>query len=690
MRKIQSWTMQLVLFCIAIFSYIAPTQAQQRQQLAVPTDIDRWIVQSFSKGKIPPFSFVYDGKNSAGFIRKWQHSIKKEQSNEQIIKYKVTYTDPVSRLEVVCDITGFKDFNTVEWAIHFTNLSSQPTPQIKDVQVVHYTAQSQTRDKNFTLLHALGSNGKRADFQARLTTLRAGDEYTLMPENGRSSDTSAFPFFNIIAPNNHGIVVAIGWTGTWRAELACDDEQSISLKSGMRQMDLFLHPNESIRTPRIAMLFWQGEEYMTGNNAFRRFMLTHHTRKIDDAYAHSPLCGGFNWGDPDPCNEYGCLTEDYAIALINRHRQFGILPEVFWLDAGWYTGSGGPNYEGRNWYNQVGNWSVDSDRFPNGLKPIADAAHKVGTKFMVWFEPERVYKGSALANEHPEWLLSTASKGDNFLLDLGNKEALNWLCQHIGDMIQENGIDYYRQDFNMPINGYWEYNDEPNRIGMREIRHIEGLYAYWDYLLERFPNMIIDNCASGGRRLDLETMSRSIPLWRTDYQYGEVNGYQNHTYALNFFLPLHGTGVYGGDNYNFRSSMSSAMVTNWEITSRKGSLTDLQRAIALFKELRPYYMEDFYPLTGVKDLTGDDVWIAYQLNRPSDNTGIVMAFRRKDNTSDTLTIQLCGLNPQLRYSLFDDNTQKTSTYSGQELLNGITITIDQPLGSLLLKYAPEK
>ena len=79
---------------------------------------------------------------------------------------------------------------------------------------------------------------------------------------------------------------------------------------------------------------------------------------------------------------------------------------------------------------------------------------------------------------------------------------------------------------------------------MSEIRHIEGLYRFWDYLLARFPNMVIDNCASGGRRLDLETTSRSIPLWRTDYNYGEPNGYQNHTHSLNMFLPLNGTGTY--------------------------------------------------------------------------------------------------------------------------------------------------
>ena len=680
----------LVILVAVTGAWIQRAEAQATQKIVVPQDVEKWITTSFGRSKLPPFTFVYGDKHSSGFIRKWKHTLKVQPCDEaNVVKYLATYTDPTTGLQVKCEISGFKEFNAVEWVLHFTNTSDSNTPQIKDVKVADYTMQSASTEP-YQLLSCKGSNGARADFMATLAPI--DDDAMMQPTYGRSSDTSAFPFFNIISPDNTGVVVAIGWTGTWYASLTQNGEKELTLASGMSKMDLHLLPNETIRTPRIAMLFWQSDDFMAGNNAFRRFMLAHHTHKVDNAYAHAPLCGGFDWGDPAPCNEYGCMTEDYAVALINRHKQFGIVPEVFWLDAGWYTGSGGPNFEGRNWYNQVGNWTVDKERFPNGLKPLSDAAHKIGAKFMVWFEPERVFKGTQFANEHPEWLIKLPSGGDNMLFNLGNKEALGWLCKYIGDMVEQNGIDYYRQDFNMAINGYWEANDAPDRIGISEIRHIEGLYAYWDYLLERFPNMIIDNCASGGRRLDLETMSRSLPLWRTDYHYGEVNGYQCHTYALNFFLPLHGTGVYGGDHYNFRSSMSSAMVTNWEVASRNGSLADMHRTIKLFKELRPYYMEDYYPLTGVKDLTGDDVWLAYQLNRPSDNSGIVMAFRRRNSAPEntSITVQLKGLNPTATYTVRNDNDGTTSEATGEQLAEGLTLNIANPLGSLMLQYAEKR
>src|SRR5690606_24087122 len=162
--------------------------------------------------------------------------------------------------------------------------------------------------------------------------------------------------------------------------------------------------------------------------------------------------------------------------------------------------------------------------------------------FLLWFEPERVVKNKpfiSVDKEHPDWVTEIPNS-NNLLLNLGNKDARLWITDHISNMIQKEGISYYRQDFNFDPMPYWHQMDPEGRKGISEIRHIEGLYAFWDSLLDRFPDLIIDNCASGGRRLDLETTSRSSPFWRTDYKYGEPIGSQCHTYGLNFYLPLSG------------------------------------------------------------------------------------------------------------------------------------------------------
>lgn len=169
--------------------------------------------------------------------------------------------------------------------------------------------------------------------------------------------------------------------------------------------------------------------------------------------------------------------------------------------------------------------------------------------------------------------------------------------------------------------GYWRDADEPGRSGIKEIRHIENLYKFWDYLLDRFPGLLIDNCASGGKRLDWESIGRSAPLWRSDYyHYDDPDGYQCHTYGLNFFLPIHGTGILLPDQYSFRSSLSSALQCNWKVTEPGVSVLDMQQRIREYRDIREYYYEDYYPLSGTGDLTGSDVWLAYQMHRPSDDS----------------------------------------------------------------------
>lgn len=666
----------ILFLMITIFSCY--TNAQSTQQLKVPGDVSKWITSSFAKGKTPPFSFVYNGEASSSFLRKWKHSLWKDVSNDpQVVMYTVSYLDPVSKIKLECRIKGFTKYNAVEWVVNFINTSSENSKTIKDVRIIDFSSLSKTAGA-YTLYHAKGSDAKRSDFQPLATELQNKVPVSMKPNGGRSSDDTGFPFFNIESPDKTGFVVGIGWSGNWFSEIEQINNKTINLKAGMSDMEVFLYPGETIRTPSICMLFWESDDRMDGQNKFRRFILAHHSRKIEGKFAEYPVSGGFNWGDPAPCNEYSCLTEDYAIALINRYKQFGITPEVFWLDAGWYTGCG-------EWSVNTGNWTVEKSRFPNGLKPISDAAYKVGSKFMVWFEPERVYKGTWFDKDYPEWLL-TLPNNDNKLFNLGNQQAREWLSKYIGDFIEENGIDYYRQDFNIRPASFWSAKDEPGRKGMTEIRYVEGLYAYWDYLLNRFPNLLIDNCASGGRRLDLETVSRSTPLWRTDYSYGEPNGYQCHTYGLNFFLPLSGTGVNKIDPYSLRSSLSSAVVLNWKLTSADMSIPDMQKYLVEFKDLRPYFYEDYYPLTGTGDLTGDDVWLAYQLNKPSDKSGIVVAFRRKDNPSKTLSVQLKGLDAESIYTVVNADDQSSIKKTGKELEQGITLNIPEAPGSLLLRY----
>lgn len=677
-----------ITFILITLGFTEVTDGQQRPVAQNNIDVQQWLEEHFSEGVVPPFSFVYDGENSNSFIKNWQFQAEKLKSdNPDIDRLVFKYSDNRSGLTVKCFVNCYKDFPAIDWVLKFSNHSGSNTPLIKDVKVIdHIFPYSQVG--NFILHHAKGSNASAGDFMPLLDTLQINQEIHMMPDGGRgSSDNTAFPFFNIESPSGEGIMVAVGWTGQWYAEVGQVDKSSVSLASGMARMNLTLYPEEEIRTPKICLLFWKGEDRMVGHNQFRRFVLAHHTRKINGQFVDLPLSAGVSRGGPSPCNEFTCLNESYAIATIERFKQFDIVPEVCWIDAGWYEG-------GNEWWEGVGNWNIDKERFPNGLKPISDAAHSIGAKFLLWFELERVRKNTRFEKEHPEWLLeypATSNKNDTYnyntyLFDLGNTEARLWLTDFVSDFLEKEGVDYYRQDFNwVDGEGSWKMKDKPGREGISEIRYIEGLYAFWDSLLVRFPELVIDNCASGGRRIDLETISRSSPLWRSDHSFGKPDGCQNHTYGLNFYLHLHGTGLFESSVYDFRSSMSSALVLMWDIHSA-GSVPVMQKIVKDFKRLRPYYYGDYYPLTGTENLIGDAIWLAYQLNRPEQEDGVIMAFRRGNCEEESLQVRLNGLDPQADYELIDEDSQIKEIKNGEELLKGVTLTLKDKPGSLLIWY----
>ncbi|MFA7288495.1 MAG: glycoside hydrolase family 36 protein [Melioribacteraceae bacterium] len=646
----------------------------------------RWALEKFAKGYTPPFSFIYGGKSSDTFIKDWEYKAENIKSfDPNVEQFIYTYSDKQTGLVVKCFVTCNNDYNAVEYVLRFTNNSSQNTPIIEGTSVINNVFSYNTGG-DFILHHSLGSNMAVNDFQPIDELMQLGKNIYMTPSRGRSSDETALPFFNIESPARQGIVVAVGWTGKWFANVVQKDEKSFSLNSGMENMHLTLYPKEEIRTPKICLLFWSGEDRMIGHNQFRSFILSHHTRKINGQNPELPLSVAFELdGAPSPCTVHTCLTETSALAHIKRYQQFKLTPELYWIDAGWYSGCGWDKENG-NWSLNVGNWTVDKERFPNGLKPISDAVHAAGAKFMVWVEPERVKKGTQLYNEHPNWLLSKGDS-DDYLLNIGNTETRLWLTNYLTGFFEKEGIDYYRQDFNMDPFPYWKKNDSPDRIGISEAKHIEGLYAFWDSLLVRFPNLIIDNCAAGGRRIDLETTSRSTPFWRSDLEQNST-GYQCHTFGLNLYLPLHGTALYRTGNYYLRSSLGSTAVINWSVAgSNNETIYSYQKYMADFKRLRQYYYGDFYPITlQRKHYMDNDFWLAYQLNRPDRKDGIVLAFRREKNIDESIHAKFKGLIADSNYELYYEDYGINIIKSGKELMDGIEIRIMEKPGSLLIIY----
>jgi alpha-galactosidase len=643
--------------------------------------IEPFLATYFSGGALSPFSFTYGGRPSSEFLGTWQFSQEMVRSDETRTDHVHTYVDPQTALEVCCACTVYADYPAVEWLVTFRNGGQGDTSILEDVQALDVELYAGGSGE-YLLHRALGSSASRTDFapvDESLPPSGKGDhgaKTRLAPVGGRSSNTTALPFFNVEA-DGEGVMVGIGWSGQWAVELGREGDTALRMRAGMELTHLRLHPGEQIRTPRILLLFWQDGDRMCGHNLLRRFILAHHTPQKDGRPIVGPLAasGGPACAGPLPgFEEFNKATEHNQIALAERYRQFGLDVEHFWIDAGWYEGG---------WPWGVGNWFPRADGFPHGLRPVSDALHKLDMGLLLWFEPERVHEGTWLDREHPDWILRLADSPRG-LLNLGDPRARRWLTDHISGMIDSEGISVYRQDFNMDPLPYWRAVDAPDRQGMAEIRHVEGLYAFWDELLARHPGLIIDNCASGGRRIDLETVSRSIPLWRTDYQYFEPNGDQCHTYGLNFYLPCSGTGNDHPHPYSFRSAMSSALVLGWNLYLPDFPVDQARRLLDEFKQVRPLYYGDFNPLTAYNP--GDEAWMAVQFHREDLQRGMFLAFRRPKSPDRTALFRLRGLDPDARYELAFADAGVQRTLRGAELGEGIEVTLEEAPGSLLVTY----
>jgi len=438
---------------------------------------------------------------------------------------------------------------------------------------------------------------------------------------------------------------------------------------------LTLHPGEKIRTPRILILPWKGDR-LVAHNRFRRLMLFEYVPQQNGRPLPVPIALQCFDRYVSKLPDWG--TEAMQLRVAKAAYNAGC--DAHWLDAAWFEG-GFPN--------GVGNWFCPPQRFPNGLKPISEACHQLGLKFIVWFEPERVATGTQIAREHPEFVFGGEKGG---LFKLGDPAARRWLADLLSRRITEFGIDIYRNDFNIDPLSFWRQADAPDRQGFTEIRYVEGHYQLWDELLAGHPGISIDNCASGGRRIDLETCRRSVPLWHSDTccSPGHADWNQIHIFGLSHYVPLFGACAWTPEAYELRSAATAGVICQFPVLDEKFSFESARAALSEVKENQKYWYGDFYPLS--ECVPGPGALIAWQLHRSDLNAGIVLAFRHRECPYPVLQAGLHGLNPQTTYLVdyFEEGRpDQQRTLTGRQLMTTFELRMSKRGTSLLVRYKPQ-
>jgi len=644
----------------------------------------------------PVFSFVYGSKPVAELLGQWRQTAKSRTLDTDRTEHIATYTDPKTGLEVRVESTLFRDFPAVEWVLHFKNTGKSDTPILKDIlpldtclpvagqsPIVHYARGALCSIDDFAPVDkALGPNA----------LLR------LKPAGGRSS-SDVMPFFNIDL-GTQGMILAIGWTGEWMADFSRSKENDLHLQTGMAQTNLKLHPGEEIRTPRMLALFWQGEP-VRGNNLLRRFILAH----------HRPCPGGKPLVMPVFNVMGGGQTAATHQRFIEQVVKYNLPIELYWIEAEW---------NGHPWWTNTGNWEPRKELYPQGIRPLSDLLHKSGRKISVWFEPQRVCPGTSweqfkdrpgwllrLGNGTPEykqrnmdwgiplndpnWVVLESRRSqiveNEFLWNMGDPAARRFLTDWLSARIDEFGLDWYREDFNLAPLEFWRNADAPDRQGITEIRYVEGLYAMWDELLARHPHLAIDNCASGGRRIDLETIGRSTPLWRSDCSVDALHN-QCHTFGLLSWVPLNtpgGGGKFVGSMYDFRSKMTAGLNLGLAGMVDEQSARKIKAMLEQYLSIQKFFYGDYYPLTQYSQ--SNNVWMAYQLDIPEIGEGLVVVLKRPASPQESKTLHLKALQPNATYQVTNLDTTKSQMLGGDQLMaKGLEGRLTKQPDSALFHY----
>ncbi|MBI2433127.1 MAG: alpha-galactosidase, partial [Candidatus Hydrogenedentes bacterium] len=627
-----------------------------------------------------PFSFVYGGRPSLELLPSWECRVEVETLAEQH-RRSLIFTDPATGLEVRAVVTVFTDSPGVDWTVYFTNKGAVDTPILEQVLALD-TAFACEAGASVTF-HSLRSTGGVDDWMPFSQLVSPGEPHAFAPNAGRSS-SGACPFFNV-QWNGGGAVVGIGWTGQWTAAVEHRDG-SVVLQAGMRDLHLALHPGESIRTPRILLMRWSGDDEARAYNLWRGTMLRHILPRVRGEVVVPPIAHlSTAFYEMDQC------TEATALEHLNAGKDLGF--ECFWYDA----------YYGKDNFPTVGNYVLpvergfNTKRFPNGLMPIAEAVHRAGLQFLMWFEPERICPGTLMPLEHPEWVVLPDSGGWG-MFNLAVPAARQYITDYIGGLIDDYGLSWVRIDNAVSYTPLWRKLDAaagPDRTGMAEIRYVEGLYRWWDDLRAAHPDIAIDNCASGGGRIDLELCTRAIPLWRTDATIGPLMNKDLHqaalqnqvmTAGLGRYVPFSVSGQMGADPYCFRSGFNAG-ISFCEDTRPDAYPRELLRAaIAEGKRIRKYYFGNLYALTDVTTSPND--WCVLQYHRPTERDGMILAFRRHQSKDTEFTCALRELDAEVNYEVVLSpgySTQPGKTMKGPEL-RGVALNIGEAPGSLLLEY----
>ena len=312
-------------------------------------------------------SFLYDGKEYADHIKDWTKTV-----NETETGWDVKYER--DGLELVITATYNEKHASLDWVGQWTNNGSENSKVISELYMI---------DSKFDVADAVLTTANRGgqnyidDFQPLTYKLVDGEAVRKNNKGGRSTQ-DGWPYYDLTAGDgSHGVMLAIGWTGNWKSVFTKDGD-AVRAQAGMQLVNYYMKPAETLRTPRMVVQFFDGDQD-AGHNAWRQLVLDEYT-PVDPSTGENLRHAFIS------INTWGGVGSADMLATMNQAKKSGQYFEFQWIDAGWYGDHVFRSTYESYWRDNLGNWYYNPG-FPNGFEDIKAWHDENGSRLLVWFEP---------------------------------------------------------------------------------------------------------------------------------------------------------------------------------------------------------------------------------------------------------------------------------------------------------------
>jgi alpha-galactosidase len=296
------------------------------------------------------------------------------------------------------------------------------------------------------------------------------------------------------------------YSGNHKTEIEVDQLEHVRVVMGIHDAQFLwkLTPGDSFHTPEVIMNF--SAEGFTKLSHNYHALIRNNVCRGEYKLARRPILIN-NWEAT-----YFDFNSEKLLEIAREAAELGV--ELFVLDDGWFGRRNSDN-EG------LGDWYVNEEKLPGGLKPLVDEINGMGMKFGLWIEPEMVNEDSDLYRAHPDWAFSAPNRhpmlGRNQLvLDLSRKDVEDYLYDAISRLLDENHIEYIKWDMNRSLADVYSYQMPRERQGEISHRYVLGVYSLMDRLTRNYPHVLFEGCSGGGGRFDAGILYYSPQIWCSD------------------------------------------------------------------------------------------------------------------------------------------------------------------------------